>query len=188
MAVKSLVSRALLAKSKVNPVAGSTMAAVKSKKKFAQQVSDPQVMLKSIDDNREVLTQVLGEEHVGYLEDIAEPARTYTMNGVIRPYGMNEGLSRVYNIARGMVSPLYVTSEFAVRLASQANIEILQLAGQNQEAARIITNMMRYPELVTRKDMNLISITMKEFVVTELTKTGADPSMFFPETEDENEQ
>ena len=110
------------------------------------------------------------------------------MNGVIRPYGMNEGLSRVYNIARGMVSPLYVTSEFAVRLASQANIEILQLAGQNQEAARIITNMMRYPELVTRKDMNLISITMKEFVVTELTKTGADPSMFFPETEDENEQ
>ena len=151
-------------------------------------------MLKSIDDNREVLTQVLGEEHVGYLEDIAdfinkaEPARTYTMNGVIRPYGMNEGLSRVYNIARGMVSPLYVTSEFAVRLASQANIEILQLAGQNQEAARIITNMMRYPELVTRKDMDLFSTTMKEFVVTELTKTGADPSMFFPETEDENEQ
>jgi hypothetical protein len=194
MSVKSLVSRALLAKSKVNPVAGSTIAAVKSKKKFAQQVSDPQVMLKSIDDNREVLTQVLGEEHVGYLEDIAdfinkaEPARTYTMNGVIRPYGMNEGLSRVYNIARGMVSPLYVTSEFAVRLASQANIEILQLAGQNQEAARIITNMMRYPELVTRKDMDLFSTTMKEFVVTELTKTGADPSMFFPETEDENEQ
>ena len=194
-AVKSLVSRALLNKGRVSPVQGSTLAAAKSDKKFAREVTDPNVMLESIDSNREVLNVVLGDQHVSYLEDIAEflnkaePAQRYSIDGIIRPYGMNEGLSRVYNMARGMVSPLYVTSEYAVRLASQANIEVLQLAGQNQEAARIITNMMRYPELVTRKDLGYLEDSLKEFVLTEITKTGADPAQFFPkETTNEEEQ
>lgn len=194
-AVKSLVSRALLNKGRVSPVQGSTLAAAKSDKKFAREITDPNVMLESIDSNREVLTAVLGDQHVSYLEDIAEflnkaePAQRYSIDGIIRPYGMNEGLSRVYNMARGMVSPLYVTSEYAVRLASQANIEVLQLAGQNQEAARIITNMMRYPELVTRNDLGYLEDSLKEFVLTEITKTGADPAQFFPkEIQDEEEQ
>ena len=114
----------------------------------------------------------------------SEPSRTYNFNGIVRPYGLNEGLSRIYNIARGMVSPLYVTSEYAVRLASQANVQVLKLAGESQEAARIITNMMKYPELVTRKDMDFINDTLKEFVLTEITRTGADPSAFFPDGED----
>lgn len=194
VATRSLISRALLAKSRVNPVAGATLEAVKSDKRFARNISDPNILLETIDSNREVLTNVLGEEHISYLEDIAdfmnksEPSRTYNFDGVVRPYGMNEGLSRIYNIARGMVSPLYVTSEYAVRLASQANIQMLQLAGENREAARIITNMMKYPELVTRKDMNFIEDTMKEFVLTEITRTGADPSMFFPEEEQTNDE
>lgn len=190
VATRSLISRALLAKSRVNPVAGATLEAVKSDKRFARNISDPNILLDTIDGNREVLTNVLGEEHVKYLEDIAdfmnksEPSRTYNFNGIVRPYGLNEGLSRIYNIARGMVSPLYVTSEYAVRLASQANVQVLQLAGESQEAARIITNMMKYPELVTRKDMDFINDTLKEFVLTEITRTGADPSAFFPDGED----
>jgi hypothetical protein len=192
-ATRSLVSRALLNKSRANPVQGSTVSAVKSDKRFVRTIADPNIMLQTIDDNREVLTSVLGDEHIGYLEDIAEfmnksePSLTYNFEGVVRGYGTNELLSRIYNMARGMVSPLYVTSEFAVRLASQANVQILQLAGENRQAARIITNMMNYPELVTRKDMNYINDTLKEFVITEITRTGADPTIFFPSDEEEEE-
>ena len=186
VATRSLISRALLSKSRVNPVAGATLEAVKSDKRFARNISDPNILLETIDSNREVLTNVLGEEHVSYLEDIAdfmnksEPSRTYNFDGVVRPYGMNEGLSRIYNIARGMVSPLYVTSEYAIRLASQANVQMLQLAGENREAARIITDMMRYPELVTREDMKYLDKTFVEFVVTQIT---SDPAKEFYLTE-----
>jgi len=193
-ATRSLVSRALLNKSRVSPVAGSTVSAVKSDRRFVRNIADPNVMLQTIDENRQVLTSVLGDEHISYLEDIAdfmnksEPSLTYNFDGVVRGYGTNEALSRVYNMARGMVSPLYVTSEFAVRLASQANVQILQLAGENRQAARIITNMMQYPELVTRKDMEYLNDTFKEFVITEITRTGADPTIFFPSDEEEEEK
>ena len=41
----------------------------------------------------------------------------------------NELISRAFNLARGMVSPTYVGAEIAFRLASNAGIEMLQLAG-----------------------------------------------------------
>jgi len=192
--IRSLTIRGVMNQSRITPARGSTLAQVTSDKRFVREMTEPNVMLQSIDDNREVLNEVLGEEHVSYLEDIAdfmnkaEPAMKFGVRGETSTYGINQALSRVYNIARGMVSPLYVTSEYAVKLASQANIEILQLAGQNQEAARIITNMFKYPELITRNDLGYLNDALKDFVLTEITKVAADSTTadniiksFFPE-------
>lgn len=193
LATKSLISRALLGKSQVSAVKGPSLTATAKGQKFSRNIPAPEQMLESIDSNREILEHVLGEEHVGYLEDIADfmnradQSQFYNFEGVVRGYGTNEALSRVYNMARGMVSPLYVTSEFAVRLASQANVEILQLVGQDMNSARIITNMFKYPELVTRKDMDYLNDSIKEFVLTEITKTGADPSIYLTETENDEQ-
>ena len=47
---------------------------------------------------------------------------------------------------------------------------------------------MKYPELVTRKDMEYLNDTFKEFVITEITRTGADPTIFFPSDEEEEKE
>lgn len=177
-AAKNLVSRALMEQGGLKAVQGRTITGLNQDKKVVHQFTTPEVMLDDIQDNRELLNNIMGSEHVDYLEEITEFLNMSSMSefgpgsfeGVVRGYGTNEALSRVYNMARGMVSPLYVTSEFAVRLAAQANIEMLQLAGQDMNAARIMTNMLKYPELITRKDMDYLEKITVGFVIKETLK------------------
>ena len=159
-------------------VAGRTVTGLNKEKTVVRQFTTPEVMLADIQENRNILNNLMGKEHVDYLEEITSflnmSAKSEigdaTMQGFVRGMGTNEILSRVYNISRGMVSPLYVTSEFAVRLAAQSGIEMLQLAGQDMNAARIMMNMMKYPDLITRKDMDYLEKVTVMFVFKEIAK------------------
>ena len=136
----------------------------------------------------------LEPEHIEYMEDLTDFLNRASDSGNAPAaagagmYSMTEGLSRLYNISRGMVSPLYVTSEFAVRLASAANVEIMQLAFQNEDAAKIMLNMFKYPELVTKVDVTAMDRYLNEFVLTELTKKGANISAMIASEETTKEQ
>ena len=177
-AAKSLVTRALMERGGLQNVKGRTVTGLNKQKKVVREFTQPQDMLQDIQENREILNNIMGKEHVDYLEEITEflnmaaqsDVGRMSFEGLVKTYGTNEALSRVYNMARGMVSPLYVTSEFAVRLAAQANIEMLQLAGKDQNAARIMTNMLKYPELITRQDMDYLDKVTVRFVVGEVLK------------------
>jgi len=176
-AVSGLVAKAFMNRGGLQPVQGMKMTALDGGKMKVRQFTTPEVMLADIQENREILDTMLGADHVDYLRDIADyldRAVNSRMNidGVVNGYSINEGLSRLYNISRGMVSPLYVTSEFAVRLAAQSGIEVLQLAAGNKEAARIINNMFKYPELVTRTDVDNLNGLLVEFATTELARMG----------------
>ena len=196
-ATKNLIARGLQERGGLVPVKGRTIRSVKENNKVARVFSTPEQMLDDIDKNRELFEQVLSTEHIEYMEDLAgflnmaadsAAAPSAASAGM---YSMTEGLSRLYNISRGMVSPLYVTSEFAVRLAAQANVEIMQLAFQNEDAARIMTNMFKYPELVTSKEVGMFGTYLNEFVVTELTKQGANLAALTaaePEEEQPNDE
>lgn len=178
-AVKSLVSRGFLERAGLAPVKGKTLVGIDGKKKVVRQFQSPEQLLMDIDENREILEEVMDPDHIDYLEDIAKfmsessPIAEGGFEGMVKGYSLNEGLSRLYNISRGMVSPLYVGSEFAVRLAAQSGIELMQLAGQDENAARIIQRMFRYPDLVTDNDLGYIQDAFLTFVTTELTKAGA---------------
>lgn len=202
-AVGSMISRALMNRGGLQNAQGRTMVGLDMNKKVVRQFTTPENMLQDIQQNREILNATLGEDHVNYLEDITDflnmaadttVATSTGFEGITRGYGMNEALSRVYNMARGMVSPLYVTSEAAVRLASQANVELFQLVGQDANAARIVRDLFKYPELVTRNDMDYIDMQFKVFITKELQKMGLRPSTYVAieqigtETTDENEQ
>ena len=202
-AVSSLISRALMNRGGLQNVSGRTMVGLDMDKKVVRQFTTPETMLQDIQNNREILEATLGADHVNYLEDITDflnmaadttVATSTGFEGITRGYGMNEALSRVYNMARGMVSPLYVTSEAAVRLASQANVEMFQLVGQDANAARIVRDLLKYPELITRQDMDYLDTTMGVFVVKELQKMGLRPSTYVAveqigtESTDEDEQ
>lgn len=177
-AAKSLVTRALMERGGLQNVQGRTVTGLNKQKKVVREFTTPQNMLQDIQENRELLDNIMGKDHVDYLEEITEflnmtaksEVGRASFEGLVKAYGTNEALSRVYNIARGMVSPLYVTSEFAVRLAAQANVEMLQLAGKDQNAARIMTNMLKYPELLTRQDMDYFDGKLVKFVVGEILK------------------
>lgn len=143
----------------------------------AFKIYEPENLLSEIRDNSEVLSEILEPQHLSYLEDIGTflvraKDSDASISGAMRGYSVQEGLSRVYNIARGMVSPLYVTSEFAVRLAGSANVEILQLAAGNMQAAEIITTMFKTPELVTKQQIDILDALLYEFVFTEMARQG----------------
>ena len=190
-AVRGLISKGFINRGGLQPVEGMTMTAITGDKLKVRQFVTPNVMLGDVQENREMLNMILGPDHVDYLTDIADFLDRSALNrsnrqaveGIIRGYSVPEGLSRLYNISRGMVSPLYVTSEFAVRLAAQSGIELMQLAAGNKDAARIINNMFNYPELVTRTDVNNLDTILTEFVFTELARMGQQTIAEYPEME-----
>ena len=176
-AISGMISKGFMNRGSLQPVQGMKMTALNMDKMKVRQFTSPQTMLLDIQENREILDSMLGADHVDYLRDIADfldraAGSRMNIDGVVNGYSVNEGLSRLYNISRGMVSPLYVTSEFAVRIAAQSGIETLQLAAGNKEAARIINNMFKYPELVTRTDIDNLNGLLTEFVFTELARIG----------------
>lgn len=178
-AIRGLVSKGFMNRGGLMPVEGMKMTALQGDKLKVRQFTSPQQMLGDVQDpeNRKMLNAMLGEDHVEYLTDIADyldraAGSRMNVDGVVNGYSINEGLSRLYNISRGMVSPLYVTSEFAVRLAAQSGIEVMQLAAGNKDAARIINNMFQYPELVTRTDVDNLNGLLVEFTTTELARIG----------------
>ena len=177
-AAKNLVTRALMDKGGLRAVSGRTTVGLNMEKTVVREFTTPELMVQEIQNNRQLLDNIMGSQHVDYLEEIAEFLNMSAMSsvgatafeGLVRGYGTNEALSRIYNMARGMVSPLYVASEAAVRLAASANIEMLQLAGTDVNAARIMTNMFKYPELVKREDMEYLNKVTVEFVLAEIAK------------------
>ena len=190
-AVSGLVSKAFMNRGGLAPSQGMRMTALDGGKMKVRQFTTPEVMLADVQEHREMLEMVLGADHVNYLTDIADfldraaTSQARSVEGVVKGYSVNEGLSRLYNISRGMVSPLYVTSEFAVRMAAQSGIEVLQLAAGNKEAARIINNMFKYPELVTRTDVDNLNGLLVEFATTELARMGQRELPAFTGDEDE---
>lgn len=181
-AVGRLVAKGFQNRGGLVPIPEAVLPATRRDVPVARQFATPENMLSDIRDHRDKLVNVLGEDHVGYLEDIGKflarsKDASIRLDGMTSGYSLNEGLSRLYNISRGMVSPLYVTSEFAVRLAARSNIDVLELAAGNRDAADIIHKMFKTPELVTQPEMKTLNAAISEFVFTEMARRD----MFAPE-------
>ena len=95
------------------------------------------------------------------------------MAGVIRPISTNEVISRAFNLARGMVSPAYVTAEMAVRIASAKGIDILGVALKDPDAAKYLKDLLNDPfseDLLERA--TTFAPALIEFIITEIQQTG----------------
>ena len=93
-------------------------------------------------------------------------------NTAMRKITHNELASRGYNIARGMVSPLYVTTEFGLRIASQAGVNIMNLAVSNEKAAELLLLVIENPENMTKADLSLFNELLKTFLTEQITRQG----------------
>ena len=95
-----------------------------------------------------------------------------TQSTVIRKITHNELASRGYNIARGMVSPLYVATEFGLRIASQSGINIMNLAVNNERAAELMLMVFENPQNMTKADISMFNELVQSFIVEQITRQG----------------
>jgi len=89
----------------------------------------------------------------------------------------NEAISRAYNIARGMVSPSYVVTEVTLRLMQKHNSDVMLLALQSKDAARIMEKILRYPKLVTKKELDTFDTLLTEFFATEVSRYALEDTL-----------
>jgi len=174
-AVGRLIAKGFQNRGGLAPVATAQLPALQRDLPVARAFMTPENMLDDIRDHRKQLVAALGEEHVDYMNNIAKflvrgKSQSVGLDGATSGYSLQEGLSRLYNISRGMVSPLYVSSEFMVRLASRSNIDLLEMAAGNKDAAGIISKMFSTPELVSRQDVATFDAALREFVFTEMAR------------------
>lgn len=131
------------------------------------------------EDVREQLLSVFDPDHLQYLDDVAtfmhlQGARAMVLSGNVKGISTTEALSRAYNIARQMVSPLYVGSEVALRIMHQMGAETLFMALDNKDSARIMNNLLNFPELVTKQDLDKFDSYLMQFMVTHALRTGQE--------------
>ena len=138
----------------------------------------------------------MGVDHTRYLDDISdllakEKAASMNVdkiNGILRPMGDNEIISRAFNLARGMVSPTYVGAEIALRIASGAGVDMVRMAAGSKEASRLMAKMLKYPEKLNKVELGRMSILIEDFLYTELANMGKTiPDYYFKVFPEEEE-
>ena len=136
-------------------------------------------------ENPEVLKnleKIMPEEQVKNLKGIFtylanQQAASIAVQLGAKGMSANEAISRAYNIARGMVSPSYVMTEVTLRLLQKHNSDVMLLALQSKDAARIMEKMLRYPKLVTAKELDTFDIIIREFAATEIARLGLETTL-----------
>ena len=73
-----------------------------------------------------------------------------------------------------MVGTPFLATELGLRLLAQSNTSALLLAMTNQDAGRIMRDIIDKPELVKGRDWQRFDDYMKEFLLTELVRSGHD--------------
>ena len=71
-----------------------------------------------------------------------------------------------------MVSPAYVASEFAVRVSLNASVDMVKMAAGDPDAARVLRDVLLYPENMNKVKLNEFGILMQDFLVSELARAN----------------
>ena len=128
------------------------------------------------------LEKVMPPEHIENVKNILtylvrQQASTTAMNLAAKGMSANEALSRAYNIARQMVSPTYVASEVTIRMLQKKGADAFLLSLQSPDAAAIMDKMLRFPKLVTPKELKTFDTLVQEFLLTEVARKGQEAAL-----------
>jgi len=197
-AVLYLATNGLFARGGQRIIPGQTITDFDGIKKPIRGFDNPQNITKDLrtDNITQIFEEFLGVDHTRYLDDISdllakEKAASMNVdkiNGILRPMGDNEIISRAFNLARGMVSPTYVGAEIALRIASGAGVDMVRMAAGSKEASRLMAKMLKYPEKLNKVELGRMSILIQDFLITELANMGKTiPDYYFKVFPEEEE-
>ena len=134
----------------------------KQVRKNLEKVMDP----KHIDSVKNIFTYLANQQAAGTAVSLAAKGMS-----------ANEALSRAYNIAREMVSPTYVASEVTIRMLQKKGADALLMSLQSPDAAIIMEKILRFPKLVTPKELKTFDTLVTEFLFTEVARKGQEAAL-----------
>ena len=148
---------------------------VKKINTFIDDVSDPR--------RAEVMAAVLGQDHANQLKRIARWS-SYSMGDALdfragratKGMSLDSVFSRVFNIARGMVSPLYVGTEAATRIMLENKQNLINLALSDRQAAEFMAKVLTQPERLTELDIETFGLRVQNY----LARAAAEGSITIP--------
>ena len=143
------------------------------------EITDIQSFVNTVLDNknRDVMQAIMGvdSEHMGFLTDMANwvtyaggNPRGFAPSSDTKGVTIDSIFSRVFNIARGMVSPLYVGTEIATRLLLEKNQSLLSVALRDKKASQILARMIKDPEGMNDKDIKTLGQRLKVYITMEV--------------------
>lgn len=182
--IKAMTFQGLLARGGYGVSGAAVDKAFDGTEYAAKTLNDTSNLLETLNrrEVRENLENIFDPEHVDYINAVAshlhiQAARNLVLTGGVKGISTSEALSRAYNIARGMVSPLYVGSEVAIRIMQEMNAQTLFMALDSKDSARIMRNMLKFPKLVTKADLNAFDEMLITFMATHAVRTGQEATV-----------
>lgn len=166
--MKNLFARGLLARAGVRYIKEVGM-------------NDPQMELGDIkelssfvasDAKKQLIIDVLGDEHYEHIEDIVDWALLAIGDGAgLRAVADTKGMSidsmisRLFNVSRGLVSPEYVLTELGFRVLLKRNQDLMGLMLSDKNAAFVLAKIINTPRAVSREDLQLLSRRIHTYIL-----------------------
>ena len=187
------VNKGMLAAGDLKVMSGKKVPTFDGKFASLKGFNAPENLLNDLRERKEIFDEILGKDISDNMEQIVDLlvkerdafGDVDRISGMVRGISNNEIISRAFNLARGMVSPTYVGAEIAFRLASNAGIEMLQLAGSSKEASRLMRQMLENPEKLTPAEIGRFGVLALDFVITEYARMDIIIPQFFLSEEEE---
>jgi hypothetical protein len=165
-----------------------------------REFENPEVLLEMLTnkDTRAQLEVVMESEHIDFITNIVRyvneshlSVKVAKPSGVIKPMTLASKVSRAWNLARGVVSPIYVAADYMFTAAKAGQVEVLKLAVQDKNAAKVMMSFFEPMELMaapSQKEMERFNDAAKTFLFTELARTGQEMDLIdAPEREQKRE-
>ena len=148
-----------------------------------EEMKDITVLIDNVNDPAKfkMMEFILGKEHADEMKDMALWADIASGNGYgfraspdTRGMSIDSMFARVFNLARGMVSPLYLLTEVSTRVLLAQNQTLVNLALNDRQAAKIINNILVRPESaeIPISDLELLAARIQNYLATELIRSG----------------
>mgnify|MGYP003641342386 FL=1 len=147
-----------------------------------QEFQSPQALLEILTDDatRATLETIMTPSHIEFLTDITRyvndshlSVKVAKPSGITRMMGFSSIMSRGWNLARRVVSPVYVAADYMFTAARAGQVEVLKLAIADETAAKVILAMFQPMEvMVTPSDLSKFEDLSRTFIFTELARTG----------------
>jgi len=129
-------------------------------------------------EQNKLARHVLGDKHVDAFERMQNwidtsmgDALDFRRAGIRGVMTIESAFSRIFNVARGMVSPLYVGTELATRAHLLSKQNLMDAALSDPEAAMIMADVLFNVDLNERK-INTLGIRLKAHLAKGVAKSG----------------
>jgi len=160
---------------------------------------NPEMLVAALENEnvKTILSRYIDREHQQFVMDMAETLseeQEYLkrgtgimespeprIKGIVNPMTPGNIMARGFNLARRMVSPQYVAAEIGVNLALQSGLNLMKLAAGNKEAADAMLRLIKFPQDMTKKDLDTLTNMVTDFAVTELGQLGSEGTRILDE-------